>query len=761
MTSRATNAGNEPPLRSNDLPRFPVVWVGILIAAALLSVAGSFIWAASKSDSLSLANQSDTLDHAIEQQGAAFARELKVQTVWSEGYEKTKALDQAWMQEFYGAYLTNLLGYEGIYVLDSSDQPVYSYQNGQDVGPAAFDAIMPVISDLVTKLRHPDTGKSLRYNLIETPLTLDGRAFTHRAIADIRDILGKPAIVVVSTILPDVYPPEEILSPPFLLVAVYRAEAGFISHLGATFGFGGLRWLDGAADIATSTKVVRSSLGSRVGVLGWKREEPGKQFFRRVIAGLLTGLLLLLSLAGLLIKISKKQMERIVANAAEARLLGRIATEAQHLARTDALTGLPNRLALDEALSGLAGDHAIPATVLFMDLDGFKEINDRHGHAIGDQLIVAFAGFLKRRLPEGAILARIGGDEFAVVLPGDHKESAARSLAEKILGFVAEPFEIDQRILPIGVSIGIALRDAASGEGRELLSRADIAMYAAKARGKACYVVFDPEMDLSRQARLEIANDLRQALDQNEFDLAYQPIVDAESRAIVGVEALLRWPRGPRDDLRPAHFIPIAEETGLIDGIGLWVLTRACTDALTWKNIELSVNVSPAQLRDPKFAEKVDVILAETGFPAERLKLEITEGYLIQHRDRAQQIIEEIKRLGVTISLDDFGTGYASIGYLRDFGFDCLKLDRTITATASLKGPTTAVLHATIAFAQVLSMRVIAEGVESEEQAVLLSMAGCDQLQGFLFGRPQPLSAITELLRRPEPAVAKRSKAAA
>jgi EAL domain-containing protein (putative c-di-GMP-specific phosphodiesterase class I) len=268
-------------------------------------------------------------------------------------------------------------------------------------------------------------------------------------------------------------------------------------------------------------------------------------------------------------------------------------------------------------------------------------------------------------------------------------------------------------------------------------------------------------MDLSRQARQEIANDLRQALDQNEFDLAYQPIVDAGSHAIVGVEALLRWPRGPRADLRPAHFIPIAEETGLIDGIGIWVLTRACIDALAWKNIELSVNVSPAQLRDPKFAEKVDAILAETGFPAERLKLEITEGYLIHHRDRARQIIEEIKRLGVTISLDDFGTGYASIGYLRDFGFDCLKLDRSITATAGIKGPSAAVLHATIAFAQVLSMRVIAEGVESEEQAALLSMAGCDQLQGFLFGGPQPLSAITELLLRPEPAVAKRSKVAA
>ena len=761
MTNRATNAGHEPLIGGNDLPRFPIVWVGILIAAALLIVAGSFIWAASKSDNLSLARQSDTIDQAIEQQGAAFARELKVQTVWSEGYDKTKAPDKEWMHEFYGAYLTNLLGYEGIYVLDGSDQPVYGYRNGEDVGPAAFDTFMPDISDLVAKLRHPEAGKSVRYNLIETPLTLDGRAVTHRAIADMRNIQGKPAIVVISTILPDVYPPDGIISPPFLLVAVYRADPGFISLLGSTFGFAGLRWLDGAADAATSTKVVKSSLGTPVGVLGWRRDEPGRQFFRRVIAGLLTALLLLLSLAALLIRISKRQTERIVANAAEARLLARIAAEAQHLARTDALTGLPNRFALDEALSERAGDHAGPAAVMFMDLDGFKEINDSHGHAIGDQLIVAFAGFLKRQLPEGAILARIGGDEFAVVLPSDHKESTARNLAEKVLGFVAEPFEIDQRFLPIGVSIGIALRDAAIEEGRELLRRADLAMYAAKARGKACYVVFNPEMDLSRQARQEIANDLRQALDRNEFDLAYQPIVDAGSRAIVGVEALLRWPRGPRDDLRPDHFIPIAEETGLIDAIGLWVLKRACVDALAWRNVELSVNVSPAQLRDPNFAEKVDAILAETGFPAERLNLEITEGYLIQHRDRARHIIEEIKRRGVTISLDDFGTGYASIGYLRDFGFDCLKLDRTITATAGVKGPAAAVLHATIAFAQVLSMRVIAEGVETEAQAALLSMAGCDQLQGFLLGGPQPLSAIAELLRRAEAVAAKRAKAAA
>ena len=210
MTSRATNIGNQHLIGNNDLPRFPDLWVGILIAAVLPLVAGSFIWAASKSDSLALATQSETIDHAIEQQGAAFARELKVQTVWSEGYEKTKAVDQPWMHEFYGAYLTALLGYDGIYVLNSFDQPVYGYQNGNDVGPPVFDAIMPAISDLVATLRHPDEGKTVRHNLIETPLMLDGRTVTHRAIADIRSIQGKPVIVVVSTILPDVYPPDGI-----------------------------------------------------------------------------------------------------------------------------------------------------------------------------------------------------------------------------------------------------------------------------------------------------------------------------------------------------------------------------------------------------------------------------------------------------------------------------------------------------------------------------------------------------------------------
>ncbi len=760
MAARA-KTDDEFLIGSQNLPKYPIWWVVGLVAAALMVVAGSFFWAATKSDNVSLARESETIDHAIAQQGSALARELKVQTVWTEGYDKTKAADRAWMHEFYGAYLTNLLGYDGVYLLDGSDRPIFGYRGGQDAGPSALAALLPAIGDLVAKLRHPEGGQPFRYNLIETPLRLDGHDVVHRAVADIRNVQGRPTIVVISTLLPDVYPPEGIISPPDLLVALYPADAGFISRLGETFGFDQLRWLDKEKETGAdnATKVVRSAEGAPVGILGWKRDEFEKQFFRRIMVGLIGALLLLLSLAVLLTRITKKRTERLMTNAAETQLLARIAAEAQQLVRTDALTGLPNRLALEEALSGPGEDDAHPAAVLYLDIDGLKELNDSYGRAIGDRVIVTVAAVLKNHLPDRATLARAGGDEFAVVLPGAHAEATALGFADTVLVSLSKPFDIDQRILRIGLSVGIALQEAEAREGRELLRRADLAMYAAKARGKACSVVFNREMDISRQARREVEAALRKALDRDEFELVYQSIVDARARRIAGLEALLRWPRGPAAGLPPDYFIPIAEETGLIDAIGLWVLKRSCTDALAWKDVMLNVNVSPAQLHDPNFPAKVSATLEETGFPAARLKLEITEGYLIQHRERARQVLDEIKRLGVRIGLDDFGTGYASIGYLRDFGFDCLKLDRSITATVGVKGPAAAVLHATIAFAQVLSMSVVAEGVETEDQAFLLGLAGCDHLQGYLFGGPQKASGITRLLRRQS--TARRSKAAA
>jgi len=757
--SHVTSAPGERLIGSTDLPGYPIVWVGALVAAALLVVAGCFFWAASESDRALFARESEIIDHAIRQQGASLARELKVQTVWTEGYEKANASDRSWLHEFYGAYLSDLLGYDGIYLLGSAGQPVFGYRNGHDVEPAAFDGLMPAIGDLVAEMRRPDAGKTSRYNLIETKLKLDGHDVTHRAIADIRNIQGRRTLVVLATLLPDIYPAEGIVSPPFLLVALYPADAAFVSRLGTTFGFDKLRWLDGKADAGTSAKVVRSADGSAVGVLGWERDDSEMQFFWRIMAGVLAALLLLLSLAVVLSRIDKKRTERLMANAAEAQLLARIAAEAQHLVRTDALTGLPNRLALDEALSELGNDELGPAAALYLDIDGFKEINDIYGRAIGDRVIVTIAGFLKSQLPDRAILARAGGDEFAVLLTGAQAEDAARTLAETVIVSLTEPFDIDQRILRLGLSIGIAVQDGETGEGRELLRRADLAMYAAKTQGRSCYIVFDKEMDLSRQARQEIEDALRKALDRDEFELVYQPIVDARSRRIVGVEALLRWPRGPAAGLPPDYFIPIAEETGLIGAIGLWVLKRACADALAWKDVVLNVNVSPAQLRDPNFPAKVRTVLEATGFPPARLKLEITEGYLIQHRERAKHILSQIKQLGIGIGLDDFGTGYASIGYLRDFGFDCLKLDRSITATVGVTGPAAAVLHATIAFAQVLSMSVVAEGVETEEQAFLLGIAGCDKLQGYWFGGPQQMPGITRLLRRQSGA--RRAKAAA
>ncbi|AWO92762.1 MULTISPECIES: bifunctional diguanylate cyclase/phosphodiesterase [Bradyrhizobium] len=423
-----------------------------------------------------------------------------------------------------------------------------------------------------------------------------------------------------------------------------------------------------------------------------------------------------------------------------------------HMARHDALTGLPNRVLFHEQLEqGLrrtgSGDQL---AVLCLDLDHFKDINDSLGHPIGDALLKEVGRRLKATVGESDTVARLGGDEFAVVQIGRSEEAAARCLAGRLVEVISAPYEIDDHQIVIGVSIGISLSPQDGSNADELLKNADLALYRAKADGRGTYRFFETGMDARAQARRLLEMDLRAALQRDEFQPYYQPIRDVASGRVVVFEALLRWNHPQRGLIAPINFIPLAEETGLIVQLGEFVLRSACTDAATWPDdVDVAVNLSPVQFRNPNLIASVTAALTVSGLPARRLELEITESVLLQNSEATLTTLHELRVMGVRISLDDFGTGYSSLSYLRSFPFDKIKIDRSFVSELATREDSMAIIRAVTGLGRSLGIVTTAEGVENDAQLELLRREGCTQAQGYLFSKPRPASDVALMLERP------------
>jgi diguanylate cyclase (GGDEF)-like protein len=442
----------------------------------------------------------------------------------------------------------------------------------------------------------------------------------------------------------------------------------------------------------------------------------------------------------------------VVCYAAVVAMLGRFGlshvARLEGLSRTDSLSGLPNRRALheDAARSARIGEEV---GVALIDLDGFKMVNDHYGHVVGDQVLRECAEVLLEICGNEARPYRLGGDEFAILKVGPVAGTILEGICRSLIDRMTSPIPVEDRRIPVGASVGLARSTGSDGLGSsELLRRADVAMYASKRGGKMRCTWFKDDFDHCRAAAQQLDGELRTALARDEFAVAYQPLVDARSGAIVAVESLVRWERPDGKKVGPNVFIPIAEESGLINAIGLWVLERSCRDALPWTGIKLSVNVSAAQLRNPEFPIQLGQILEETGFPPERLELEITETCLVLDPVVAERSLNLIRKFGVDIALDDFGTGYASIGFLRQFRFEKLKLDRSLVVEAQRDNGSRAMMMSSISVARAMNMDVTAEGVETEEQADLVRAAGCDQIQGWLYYKAMPAAEFAARLKQ-------------
>jgi diguanylate cyclase (GGDEF)-like protein len=677
----------------------------VLLAYQITDGVASVERAANRIDDQRAMRAAQSAIGAMQRQIAATLRD---NSYWDDAFAAVNGSDAvAWSSQNWGETTRAYPLYDTAVVVNSDGSAVIAYHQGEPL--ADYRAYLgDDIGKLVADARLADPERS------------------HLPVAFIRAADGV-ALIGASAIQPYADTPALDRSTLKVLVLSKHLDEAVLGEFSRNFSLAGAT-LSGTSDmLGLDLKTIR---GTVVGTLSWVREGVGTSSLATVwtkfALSAATFVLVILLTAAMAIS--------------GIRNIRRSERAAHKRATHDPLTALHNRAglleALDTALGQVSSETAAAGCVQLhlLDLDGFKAVNDAWGHPVGDQLIEAVGDRLRASLPASLSIARLGGDEFAVVLRAPADNLAVEG--SRILSLFAAPFALGERVIEVGASVGSAAAATQGTNTAELMRRADLALYRSKASGRARAEVFDAELDEQARAAAQLEHDIRAGAADGEFSVAFQPVMDAHSGTIKGVEALARWHSPTRGEVSPAVFIAAAERGGLIDRIGFLILDQALERAADWRDIGLAINVSPLQLANPLFIGQLNALLDRHAFDPKRLTVEVTEGVLITNQDQAKRAISAMKSRGIVVALDDFGSGYASIGALREFGFDRLKVDRSLVLAAETGGEGGAVLQATISLARALQIPVTAEGIETEDQAVLVRLFGCDELQGFLYGRP-------------------------
>lgn len=729
----------------------------ILIPMALVTLTvialagGGLFWATSHSDAVAVERQVNTTQRAIDDSIARLALEQETVAVWDETADRAGRAhpDLAWLNDNTGAWLHNIHGHDQTFILDRRDRPIYASDAGTMVPPRRFAAIRPRIQRLIEETRGLRREPNNRFDR-HPGQSRPGAAVltTGRAVHDTQmvAISGRPAAVSVMLIrasTPELRPP----GPEPVMVSIRFLDGAFLRELEHRNLIASPRF-SRSSSTASGEQALRldSEDGGEIGYFVWRPELPGSGILKLlapITAATILAMIALMSLLALRLWRSTGELNDTVVQlrASEA--------QAQHLAFHDSLTGLPNRALFRDRL-----DHALsrarrgePLAVLLLDLDRFKRVNDTLGHRAGDELIRAFAARISDLLRDCDTVARLSGDEFAILLPGMAAEADLDALCERILAAVRERFEVFGNSAFVGVSIGMIRAPEFGLDRAELLRKADIALYRAKAEGRDRHLMFSECMDERVQYRSAIEEDLRAALrDGNQLLVHYQPEMGDDGRSIVGLEALVRWQHPERGLISPEEFVPVAEETGLIDQVGEWVLGEACAAALRWPDLFIAVNLSPLQFRTAGFADRLIQLVREAHVNPKQIELEVTESVLLDDDELVHAALTSLRRAGFRVALDDFGTGYSSFSYLRRFQFDKIKIDRSFIQHLGHRVDSAALVSAVVTIGQALGMTVVAEGVETDDQLRFLRLAGCNQMQGFLFSRALPEEEVARLL---------------
>jgi diguanylate cyclase (GGDEF)-like protein len=720
-----------------------LVPLGVVVAVAIVCIVVAALTSAQRADEVAVAREQELLTRAIANHGEWSLSRLKnvVESdvaVSPDDIEQSASLVQPRLATWLGA----LLDHSYVAVINSADQVVYS-QLGRDRSiPPVTGAVMPALHSLIEYLRqrtpvvpngalHLPTGARSA-----TRDALNGSVFLH-------NINGQLCVVTALAVLGSGGAAGAGRPAP-IAFSVRTVEQNLLRAIGGRLQLVNLRTIghDEAPEGDHVYNIVDSNR-QPMARFAWTPQRPGAAILGSVVPFIGIALAGFTLLAGLVLRYMRFTAATIAAG--ENRL--------RYLALHDPLCGLPNRNFFSERLEAVMANvnrGGAPASVLYIDLDHFKDVNDTLGHPIGDELIRSVTLRLSRTLRGDDLVARLGGDEFAVITTSSSEAAALQEIANRIIARLRAPYSINGHTIVIGASIGIAVIDRRSGgDAADIMRYADMALYRAKNEGRNRACIYDAVMDADLSQRKLVEQDLREAIERQSLKVLYQPIVNTSGEKIVAVEALARWPHPTRGLISPAEFIPIAEHSGLIIELGTQVLRFACLDGKAWPNISVAVNVSPLQFRQLDFVAVVERILKETGFDPTRLELELTESTLLGNLDNAEAAMRRLKALGVQLALDDFGTGYSSLLYLRRFPFDKLKIDRSFVLSIEKASDAAAIVHAVVSLGRGLGMKVTAEGVETAEQHLFLRAAGVHCMQGFRFGMPSPATDIAKRLANP------------
>ena len=732
-------------------------WIALATFLALIALSALLVAVFSRStriaDELAREDERVLVTRYLDQLGSSIVAAQKVQLTWDDAMRNAVLTDnEAWANHFLGDFVWNNLETDAMFLVKPDGTLVHGWAQGRPTGDAGYQEVRWHVEDLIARAKKnvPLGGRIAQMKQladIDWPVAASGQPLNRwAATAVLRS--DRPAFLTVVAIVPD-NDYGLLRREPNYVATVRYLDGSILKKMGSDLVLRDISFRHDAALIGGGNAVpLNTAFGDHIGWITWTAKVPGPKIVQRTAPVLVTFILFFLGVvAGGAVIVRRMRLTANELKASEA--------QAQHNALHDAMTGLPNRVYYMQRLRTLLGEFIDGAAqgnlfIAYIDIDGFKLVNDTMGHHVGDELVRQVAHRLREALPREAFIARFGGDEFVLLHASEDGARAADQLGAKIIQLMRRPFLISGNTLEVSVSCGISWGPEQSEDPGELLRRADIALYRAKQRGRGRYRRFTPDMDASVKLRREMEMELRLAISRGELSIAYQPVVDTGTGAIQGFEALLRWNHPERGEIRPDLFVPIAEQGGLMIPLGTWVLRHVFTECRDWPDCDIAVNLSPLQIMAGDFIPMLAGLLQETGMDPQRLVFEVTEGVMLDRSAHVIGVLRELSRMGIRVALDDFGIGYSSLSYLRSFQFDRIKIDRSFVQNIERDRDAHSILCAIVTLGKTLRMKVVAEGVETEVQRLLVQAAGCELVQGYLFWAALPAEDARGLLAEEE-----------
>lgn len=726
--------------RNGTRPQRPLwgltVGIGAAIAVSGCVLIGLIVYIGMRSNSTELYAERLRIENALSQSVERTLEQQKTIAWWDDAVEHvSNKFDLAFADANFGYYFTETFGHDEVYILDDRDQPIYAFRDNERADPAAYQRRSDDLKDIVDVARGgrntSATDRTAAFSAKQDRYKfLKGALQAAKWGAKITLIDNKPAIIASITIVPNV-DLSLLRGKPYLLVTVNHIDAEFIDAVGGSLLIPHLHFTSNDQSRGNVvSEPFETDDGQNGGYLTWTTSQPGQPLLRVILP------LLLVGVCGMWL-FSARMLRRLTSASME---LASKEARARHEASHDALSGLPNRPMFIAHVNQEVTDAAVAFSrpkgpiVGYLDIDRFKDINDTMGHHAGDDLIKQVGWRLRSAMDRDCLVARFGGDEFAIL----HRSGGALEsgrLESKVAAAFATPFVVDGTSIRVTASLGLAEFPQHGTSSEDLMRHADIALYVAKKQGRNQTVFFNDAMAQKLEESRQIETELRHALENDELELFFQPIISSRRNEVTGVEALLRWTHVTMGAVPPSVFIPIAEESGLMLPLGDWVLRKAIRSAANWPNLDVAINLSPAQFRHADLPQMLSDLLQETKVEAGRITFEITEGLLLDPSKNTHLMLEKIRAMGFLIALDDFGTGFSSLKYLIDFRFDKLKIDRSFVTGLSRAKSAQTIIRSVVQLGRAMGMDVVAEGIETSFEASTMQALGCDFMQGFYFSK--------------------------